>query len=246
VRYQPVSAKTGVETPVQIVGTLGNVQYFAHGEVPLILDCRMAVALHQIGPVLQQSGITRVRFSGAYSYRTTRKGRLSLHAYGLAIDIHELFQGDRALQVKQDFARGLPGPCAAQPPLNRIACQLKQTGLFRELLTPDSDQWHQDHVHLGLAPLGKWSPEVQAPRTVQSSSRSAQPPAAGSGRSAAKAGAAAAQAAGNASQPSPVPPPLGAVQVEKAAKEPGEAPAQSVAPKTNEPLNVASGEAASK
>jgi len=93
-------------------------------------------------------------FSGAYSYRTSRVGKLSLHAYGLALDVHEFVVKNQRLNVREHFARGLGDACAPESPkLNQIACRLKATGLFRELLTPDYNADHADHMHIGLPPL---------------------------------------------------------------------------------------------
>jgi hypothetical protein len=37
------------------------------------------------------------------------------------------------------------------PVLNRLACRLSQLRLFQELLTPDSNADHRDHLHLAIA-----------------------------------------------------------------------------------------------
>jgi hypothetical protein len=114
------------------------------------------VALVELGPELRAVGVTDVRFSGAYVYRTTRSGqRLSLHAHGLAIDIHDVtIQGEK-FTVKGDFARGRQGvaQCARLPPINQVACAAGERGLFKELLTPDSDRDHHDHFHFAVAPV---------------------------------------------------------------------------------------------
>ena len=144
----------GVDTPVVVSGSVGGIRYTANGNLPLICDCRLAVALHRMAPLLRQAGVHAARFSGAYSYRTTRSGRLSLHARGLAIDLHEFVIAGRALSVDRDYARGRSSGCSsAMPILNRLACSLRASGLFRELLTPDSDADHHDHFHLAIAPL---------------------------------------------------------------------------------------------
>jgi hypothetical protein len=144
----------GVDTPVAVSGAIGGIRYYANGNLPLLCDCRLAVALHRIAPLLQQAGVREARFSGAYSYRTTRTGRLSLHARGLAIDLHEFVVAGRTLSVDRDYARDLSPDCSPSGPvLNRLACDLRASGLFRELLTPDYDADHHDHFHLAIAPL---------------------------------------------------------------------------------------------
>lgn len=152
--YKKLSAKHGIETPIEVTGDIGGVRYEPAAGQTLLCDCRFAVALHRVAPVMKSAGVTRVRFSGAYSYRMSRVGRLSLHAYGLALDVHELGVNGSLLTVRRDFTRGLGNGCASDAPaLNQVACRLKSSGMFRELLTPDSNSDHWDHFHLGVEPL---------------------------------------------------------------------------------------------
>jgi hypothetical protein len=79
-------------------------------------------------------------------------GRLSLHAYGLALDVHEVIAQGKSYVVARDFAKGLPNGCAESAPLlNRLACRLAQLRMFQELLTPDSNADHHDHLHIAIA-----------------------------------------------------------------------------------------------
>jgi hypothetical protein len=152
--YKKLGAKNGIETPIEVTSDIGGVRYEPAAGQSLLCDCRFAVALHRVAPVLKSAGVSRVRFSGAYSYRMSRVGRLSLHAYGLAMDVHELTVNGTNLAVGRDFARGLGNGCASDAPaLNQVACRLKSAGMFRELLTPDFNADHADHFHLGVEPL---------------------------------------------------------------------------------------------
>ncbi|MBX3127842.1 MAG: extensin family protein [Polyangiaceae bacterium] len=153
VDFQQPGERRGVVTPVVIQGGLAGVDYVAGAGLPLELDCRMALTLVEVAPVLRALGVTRFRFSGAYVYRMSRVGRLSLHAHGLAIDLHAAEAGGAWHEVKTAFTKNLADGCATEAPvLNRIACELKKTGRFRELLTPDYNADHHDHFHLGIAP----------------------------------------------------------------------------------------------
>jgi hypothetical protein len=77
-----------------------------------------------------------------------------LHAQGLALDVARLQFPDARLDVAHNYERGWGAGCRPDAPaLNRVVCQLRQLGLFRELITPDHDDDHQDHVHLGILPL---------------------------------------------------------------------------------------------
>lgn len=152
VPFELISEKRGVATPIAIEGPIGGVRYWTLGAGPMVADCRLALALAKVAPELRGLGITAMRFSGAYSYRMAKVGRLSLHAYGLAIDVHEVTADGKSYVVAKDFAKGLPNGCAEQAPLlNRLACRLSQLRLFQELLTPDSNADHHDHLHIAIA-----------------------------------------------------------------------------------------------
>ena len=152
VAFQPVAERRGVATPIAIDGPIGGVRYWTLGPGPMVSDCRLALALSKVAPELRGLGITAMRFSGAYSYRMAKVGRLSLHAYGLAIDVHEVTADGKSYVVARDFAKGLPNGCAEDAPLlNRLACRLAQLRLFQELLTPDSNADHHDHLHIAIA-----------------------------------------------------------------------------------------------
>lgn len=152
VPFNVVADKRGVETPIALEGPIGGVRYWTVGAGPMVSDCRLALALAKVAPELRGLGITAMRFSGAYSYRMAKVGRLSLHAYGLAIDVHEITAYGQSYVVAHDFARGLPNGCVDNAPvLNRLACRLSQLRLFQELLTPDSNADHRDHLHLAIA-----------------------------------------------------------------------------------------------
>jgi len=77
---------------------------------------------------------------------------MSMHAYGLAIDVHALVAGGATLEVKREFARG--ARCSERVPLlNRALCDVRVHGAFKEHLGPDDNAAHFDHFHLGLKPL---------------------------------------------------------------------------------------------
>lgn len=152
VQFQVVADKRGVQTPIALEGPIGGVRYWTVGAGPMVSDCRLALALAKVAPELRGMGITAMRFSGAYSYRMAKVGRLSLHAYGLALDVHEVTADGKSFVVAKDFAKGLPNGCAANAPLlNRLACRFAQLRLFQELLTPDSNADHRDHLHIAIA-----------------------------------------------------------------------------------------------
>jgi len=154
ISYETTGPTRGVDTPVKARSPLAGVKWTTPGGGPLQADCRLVIALTKIAPELNALGVSEAIYSNAYSYRFTRHGRLSLHARGLAIDVHEVVVFGRRESVKNDFSHGRGDGCQpTNPVLNRLACRLRGLGLFRELITPDHDADHQDHLHLGIAPL---------------------------------------------------------------------------------------------
>lgn len=162
VSFVPLRKSVGVRVPVRIEGQIGGVLYRPTTAFPLVADCRFALVLSEVAPVLRKNGVRAVEFSNSHAYRNTHFGRLSLHANGLALDLHyvELDEGAK-LSVQGDFDRrlGARGCREQAPALNRLACELRDTGLFSELLTPDYNRAHRDHFHLGIARAGRAFPE---------------------------------------------------------------------------------------
>ncbi len=176
VRFSRREAERGVPTPILVQSDIGNVHFFSDGRL-FVADCRLALALAELAPELSALGVTQMRFSGAYVYRNKRSGRLSLHAHGLAIDVHEIWFGAEQLSVKKDFARGLGRECTPNmPKLNELACRVRAHRLFKELLTPDDNADHYDHLHFGLAPLPGEVPPEPPPVVLREPTRRAPAP----------------------------------------------------------------------
>lgn len=153
IRYRRLDERRGVDMPVAVKGPIGGIEYVAGAGLPLEADCRLVLALERVAPVLSAAGVDKLRYSGAYTYRNTRSGRLSLHARGLAIDVHAARAGGKWLSVANDYQAGLQDGCSpSSPSLNRLSCELGRERLFSELLTPDFDADHRDHLHLAISP----------------------------------------------------------------------------------------------
>lgn len=136
-----------------VEGPIGGIRFLTEGREELVCDCRLVLALDWSARLLQPMGVRAMNHSGAYVYRTTRSGRPSLHARGLAIDVHGIQVGEQWYWVKRDYQSGLRDGCGG-PVLNDISCRLRHLRLFRELITPDHNRDHHDHFHLGIPPLG--------------------------------------------------------------------------------------------
>jgi hypothetical protein len=154
IAFHELPPKPGMVTPVAVTGKIGGIEYDTWGKSSLVCDCRLVVALDSLGPELRAFGVSEVRHSGAYVYRTTRRGGPSLHALGLAIDVHAVRVDNHGLVVAHDYVRGEGPTCNPDSAvLNRLACELARTGLFQQVITPDDDSDHRDHLHLAIAPL---------------------------------------------------------------------------------------------
>jgi hypothetical protein len=154
VHFRALDHELGIHTPVRVDGPISGVRYYTGGNGPLITDCRLALALALVGAELMAYGVTDVRFSGAYVYRLSAKGRVSLHAYGLAIDMHGFTRNGVHYEVEHDFHKGMGTALDAEAPVtNAIAARFHNSGLFHEYLTPDDNADHHDHVHIGVSPL---------------------------------------------------------------------------------------------
>ena len=163
----------GVRTPIRLRGPLGSISLqlrgrdSGSGEGPL-LDCALARALLDVGPVFDAAGIRTLIYSGTYQYRQRRGGsKLSEHAHGLAIDVHALVARDGTVyDVRRDFERGVGawtmvaevdvcvgGPTTAPGRLLRqLACRLRAGSVLREVITADDNSDHDDHFHLEAFP----------------------------------------------------------------------------------------------
>jgi hypothetical protein len=154
VQYQKLTPRGRIKTPIEIRGDIAGVRYTHDGKTSLVCDCRLGLALHWSAPVFTTWHISEVVHLGAFSDRNTRRGRPSLHAQGLAIDVARFKFPDSNLSVSEAYGLGWGAGCWPDAPaINQVVCQLRGLGLFRELITPDHDSDHRDHVHLGILPL---------------------------------------------------------------------------------------------
>jgi hypothetical protein len=165
----------GVRTPVRLVGSaLGPLRLVLRdrkpGGVMPVMDCELARALLEAAPVFQLAGIRELIFSGMYQYRTRRgSSRLSEHAHGLAIDVHQFGTVDgKVLDVERDFEPGVGEwpkerinemvACVGSPEnpagrtLRELACSLRMSSAFREIITADDNADHNNHFHIEAFP----------------------------------------------------------------------------------------------
>lgn len=161
VAWKPAT-RSGIADAVEIRGPLGGVTWTPPGKEPLVVDCSLAISLHEAGRYFLAVGLTEARWSSAYSVRNVRgTERRSKHAFGLAVDLPRVVGPDLgALSVAHDFEPGLGDgvDCVGQPftqggaVLKVLQCQLVRSGLFALVLSPDYDDAHHDHFHLEARP----------------------------------------------------------------------------------------------
>jgi hypothetical protein len=153
VQYQvePQSASTShaclIQNPVRVAAAT------APFSRPTVAACNFVLKFDQferevIHPLAKRSfgqDVKTIVDFGAYSCRTTRAGRESEHARGMAMDIagFELSDGTMIL-VKQEWGKRGTG----RDFLRAVAAQACR--YFNEVLDPDSDRDHVDHIHLDL------------------------------------------------------------------------------------------------
>jgi hypothetical protein len=161
-----------VRTPIRLAGAnLGPLRLVWREHRPdagmPVMDCELARALLDAGPLFQAAGIRDLFFSGMYQYRMRRgTSRLSEHAHGLAIDVHQFGTADgRIYDVEHDFETGVgdwsskdPAACVGSPDrpearkLRELACALRANSAFREVITGDDNSDHDNHFHLEAFP----------------------------------------------------------------------------------------------
>ncbi|HSC86434.1 MAG TPA: extensin family protein [Polyangiaceae bacterium] len=171
--FARVGAADGVATPVRMQGPLGDVDFrVPPPKTPFgVLDCRLALALNELSPVLRAHEVRSLRIDSFYRPRAKlpgRKNKKSQHAYGLAADVVSVTLDDgRTLDIERDFhgQMGKPvcGPDAyLDPPtdeairLRNLVCELARGGYFHHLLTPNHDQAHRNHLHLDIKRDNRW------------------------------------------------------------------------------------------
>ena len=165
-------ATKGVRTPIRLLDSaLGPLRLVprdqrAPGPLP-VMDCELARALLDAAPLFQAAGVRDLFFSGTYEYRTRRHStKLSEHAHGLAIDVHQFGTMDgKIFDVQRDFEPGVgdwssrvQGECVGSPErpvgrlLRELACALRWSSAFREVITADDNSDHDNHFHLESFP----------------------------------------------------------------------------------------------
>ncbi|WP_253913462.1 extensin family protein [Pseudoruegeria sp. HB172150] len=152
----PIPAKLrgcGLQNPVQITSVDGIAL-----STPATVSCHTAVALRSwvtrtVKPAVGNTGggLTGLRVAASYSCRTRNNvpgAKISEHGRGNAIDISGLILKDgTVMSILRGWRDNVGGPILRK--IHAQAC-----GTFGTVLGPQSDRYHQDHLHLDVAKHG--------------------------------------------------------------------------------------------
>jgi hypothetical protein len=175
VEFEVSGPQNGIATPIRVhtwrFGGIEYVDYF-RAQKNRHLDCRLALALARLGPVLRNIGVTKVIWSSAHrplaDPHHLPSGGYDKHNQALAIDIHGfVFKGGLRASVADHYEKGLgfqrDASCLGHPLtrqgllLRLVACRMDASDLFQEILTPDYDAGHWDHFHVAtFHPRDRW------------------------------------------------------------------------------------------
>ncbi|MQT11324.1 extensin family protein [Rhizobiales bacterium Sp-1] len=148
-------AACGMDYPFRVSAVQGG--YVPLNE-PVTLDCAMIPALdiwmaRIVQPAsLQAFGIPVVKLisMGGYSCRGrdgSRAGKYSEHSFGNAIDIAGFVLADgRRITILKDWRGGTPREQWFLRTVHNGGCRV-----FKTVIGPDGDGYHQDHLHMDLA-----------------------------------------------------------------------------------------------
>ena len=167
--YTATSATRGIADPVRVQPVINGVsfRYVSNSEpTAMLMDCELAIRLHQLTELIRPYGIDEVIHIGIYNYRCIGGGdpdsgtcTPSQHAYARAIDIHAFgVQGsDDTYNTEDDWvitARGDACPISSSSEKDRIlkeiACGMWSDGIFQIILTPNYNAGHRNHFHVDL------------------------------------------------------------------------------------------------
>lgn len=143
----------GIEDPVQLTSVQG-----VPLSMPLVLDCSIAKAMNTWVRTVLQPGfdqrIRRIDVAGGYVCRgrnNVKGAKVSEHGRGRAIDVSGLtFTDGHSITVAADWNKGADGQRMTRS--YKAGC-----GIFGTTLGPDSDGYHEDHMHFDM-PSNRRSP----------------------------------------------------------------------------------------
>ena len=156
VDYRPLDKIDAAQSWCQVDTAVRVKRTTAGLDKPATMSCALAARLDQferevVQPLAREElgrRVVRINHLGSFSCRTRNGGgRLSQHALGRAIDIAGFRLADGSTI---GVARDWPGSGANRRFLRHLARRACQ--YFSVVLTPDSDAFHYNHIHLDIGP----------------------------------------------------------------------------------------------
>jgi hypothetical protein len=141
-----------VPTPVVVRGPIGGVRYEMLSQVEFIVSCELAARLPSFSEVMREHGLDRVVVSSTWR----SSPRTSFHRMALALDIRSFYGPGSRLVVAGGYvterSRATCPASSSAPRLQRIACDLADTGRFSTVITPSYSPGHWNHFHVDARP----------------------------------------------------------------------------------------------
>jgi hypothetical protein len=144
-------------------------------------NCAMALALTRFERIAQdearrvfgrpdgENPVVWAGHLGTFNCRWMRqKAKQSQHSFGNAIDVSSFFvKGFGEVQVKRHWRALYPAWEKPSQFLHALVTRLRDEEVFTNVLDPDWDPAHWNHLHLDLAPLSNGLPSGALDRTMK-------------------------------------------------------------------------------
>ncbi|MDH5784318.1 MAG: extensin family protein [Chromatiales bacterium] len=164
VRYEMANKSDAVKYPIRLTSPIAGIHYRHTGNSKTfsVMDCRLAVALIGISPLLKERNISTVYHMRSYSpgAKVGGKGRVSGHHHALALDISKLITRDgTTYEVVSDWkdrrhraevCKPRDNDSDKQHFLRDFICKVADQNLFHWILTPHYNAAHHDHFHIEI------------------------------------------------------------------------------------------------
>lgn len=151
--------RCSMEGPLLLSSPVAGIdyRYVSHEESrPILMSCRLAIALDRLGELLTEFDVVEVGHIGTYNCREiSGTDSLSMHGLGLAIDLKWFRTSNgRVYDVEDDWEHGVTRNFATEEGefLYRIAWQMHTRRIFNIILTPEFNAAHDNHFHVDLTP----------------------------------------------------------------------------------------------
>ena len=147
-----------IDDPIKVQSPINGISYrYVSHDSPrtLSMACSLALALYDLGEVLQEYNIVEVIDIGTFNCRAiSGTSTLSQHSFGNAIDIYGFTDanGDDYI-LERDWEHDTTNPQGAKAQLiYEIGQRMYNERIFNIILTPNYNAGHDNHFHVDLTP----------------------------------------------------------------------------------------------